>query len=103
MTQNENELKPKQTTTKRVREFEVVVSDRIRLVESANDFIWHMVNKQVLPCIGSGMLHGEIQLSANEGKTYDAALEFLQRQFEQGYSSTEPHEKRVETEETQEF
>ena len=95
--------KPKKTITKRVREYDVVVSDRIRLVDAANEFVSHIVNKQVLPAIGSGMIHADIPLSDNEVKTFDAALQFLQRQFENGYSSTEPHEKRVETEETHEF
>lgn len=94
---------PKRTITKRVREYDVVVSDRVRLVDAANEFVSHIVNKQVLPSIGSGMLHADIPLSENEVKTFNAALRFLQRQFENGYSSTEPHEKRVETEETVEF
>lgn len=95
--------KPKKTITKRVREYDVIVSDRVYLVDAANEFVSHIVNKQVLPSIGSGVIHSEIPLSDDEVKTFKAALQFLQRQFENGYSSTEPYEKRVETEETQEF
>ena len=95
--------KLKKTVTKRVREYDVIESDRMLLVEAANKFVSHMVNKQVLPAISSGLLYSAISLSDSEAKTFDAALQFLQRQFENGYSSTEPHERRVETEETREF
>lgn len=62
-----------------------------------------MVAKQVLPTIGSGVIHSEIPLSDTETNTLNAALGYLERQFKQGYSSPEPHEKRVESEETQNF
>ena len=103
MTADQASNTPKKTVTKRVREFDVVGSDRMRLVEAANDFVWHIVQKQVLPALSSGVVHADVPLSDNEQKTFDAALNFLQRQFENGYSSTEPHEKRIETEETLEF
>lgn len=92
--------KTRMSTTRRVREYEIVVSDRISLVSAANKFIEHMVTKQLLPAIGSGIIHLEIPLSENEVKTFEAALQFLKRQFDIGHSTTEPHEKRVETEET---
>lgn len=93
----------KRIVTKRVREYDVIESDRIQLVVAANEFISHIVTKQVWPAMGSAMIHAEIPLSDNEVKTLDAALQFLRRQFERGYLDTEPHEKRVETEETQEY
>ena len=42
-------------------------------------------------------------MSDQETRTYNSALHFLQRQFEQGYSTTEPVEKLIETEQTEEF
>lgn len=94
---------PKKTTTKRVRQFDVVVSDRIQMVDAANELVWHMIQKQVLPALSAGVVHAEVPLSENEQKTLDAALCFLRRQFEAGYSVTEPYESHVESEETLEF
>ena len=93
----------KKTVDKRVREFEVVESDRIPLVEAANVFVGHIVTKQVMPVLASGAIAVEIPMSDQETRTFNAALHFLQRQFEQGYSTTEPVEKLIETEQTEEF
>ena len=93
----------KKTVAKRVREFEVVESDRIPLVEAANVFVGHIVTKQVMPVLASGPIAIEIPMSDQETKTYNSALQFLQRQFEQGYSTTEPVEKLIESEQTEEF
>ena len=92
----------KKTITKRVREVEVVVSDRMRLVEAASEFCRCVMNKEVMPMCNSSML-GLVELSDPEKKAYESALDFLRRQFESGYSETEPHDKRIETEETTEF
>ena len=81
---------PKKTVAKQVREYEVVESDRIPLVEAANAFVAHIVTKQVLPVLASGPIAVELPMSDQESKTYDSALRFLQRQFEQGYSLAEP-------------
>ena len=93
----------KKTVAKRVREYEIVVSDRVPLVEAANTFVGHIMTKQVMPVLASGPIATEIPMSDEETKTYNAALHFLQRQFEQGYSTTEPVEKLIETEQTEEF
>lgn len=93
----------KKTVAKRVREFEVVESDRIPLVEAANVFVGHVITKQVMPVLASGAIAVELPMSDQETRTYDSALRFLQRQFEQGYSMAEPLEKRIETEQTAEF
>ena len=93
----------KKTVAKRVREFEVVESDRTPLVEAANVFVGHIVTKQVMPVLASGAIAVEIAMSDQETRTFNAALHFLQRQFEQGYSTTEPVEKLIETEQTEEF
>ena len=93
----------KKTVDKRVREFEVVESDRIPLVEAANAFVGHIITKQVMPVLASGAIAVEIPMSDQETRTFNAALQFLQRQFEQGYSTTEPVEKLIETEQTDEF
>ena len=50
----------KKTVSKRVREFEVVESDRIPLVEAANVFVGHIVTKQVMPVLASGAIAFEI-------------------------------------------
>ena len=94
---------PKKTVAKQVREYEVVESDRIDLVEAANVFVGHIVTKQIMPVLASGAIAVEIPMSDQETKTFDSALRFLQRQFEQGYSLAEPLEKRIETEQTAEF
>lgn len=88
---------------KRSRENEVFKSDRIDLVDAANELVEHFVAKQVLPTIGSGGIKQEIELTPGEQAAYDAALDFLRRQFEQGYSSPEPFERRVETEDSTDF
>jgi hypothetical protein len=84
------------------REYDVVVSDRIGMMQSANDLIHHMVDKQVLPMLGgAGLL--ALELSEAETKAYESALDFLRRQFEVGFRDTEPHEKRVDVEKETEF
>ncbi len=93
----------KKTVAKRVREFEVVESDRIPLVEAANSFVSRIVTKQVMPVLASGAIAVEIPMSDQETKTYNSALQFLLRQFDQGYSIIEPVEKLLETEQTEEF
>ena len=93
----------KKTVAKRVREYEVVVSDRVPLVGAANTFVGHIMTKQVMPVLASGPIATEIPMSDQETKTFHSALQFLQRQFEQGYSTTEPVEKLIETEQTEEF
>ena len=93
----------KKTVAKRGREYEIVVSDRVPLVEAANTFVGHIMTKQVMPVIASGLIATEIPMSDQETKTFNAALHFLQRQFEQGYSTTEPVEKLLETKQTEEF
>ena len=100
---SERNSAPLTLTTKRhsrkATETEVVRSDRIELVAQANRFVDSMVNKTTLPKIGSG--YGpEVELNDEESRTYASALDFLKRQFDQGYSDTEPIQKRVETEET---
>lgn len=94
----------KKTVNKQVREFELVDSDRVPLVEAANTFVNHMIHKQVMPAIRSTELNVvELPMSEQETRTYDSALRFLQRQFEQGYSISDPQETRVETEHETEF
>lgn len=83
--------------TKRVRENEIIHSDRIDLVVQANRFVESMVNKSVLPKLASGYAP-EVDLTADESLTYRAALDFLRRQFEQGYSEAGHIERRVEAE-----
>lgn len=93
----------KKTVAKRVREYEIVVSDRVPLVEAANAFVGHIMTKQVMPVLAAGPIATEIPMSDQETRTFNAALHFLQRQFEQGYLTTEPVEKLLETEQTEEF
>lgn len=73
------------------------------MVEAANAFVGHIVSKQIAPVYGAAMSGCEIPMSENEVKTFDSALQFLKRQFDAGHSTTEPHEKRLETEDVQEI
>lgn len=82
---------------KHVREFEIIASDRVKMIDSANDFVGHMVNKQILPSMMSSMKIDE-PLSESENSAYRAALGFLERQFLIGYREAEIFDKRNEVE-----
>ena len=86
------QVEQKKKTVKRSRELEVVASDRISLIYAANDFVLHMVTKQINSPVSNA------ELSDNETRTLDAALSFLERQFKVGYRESELHEKKVEQE-----
>lgn len=88
---------------RRIRENEVIVSDRIPLVNAANTFVGYMVEKQVLPVALSAVPGREVDMTTEETRTYKAALDFLRRQFSDGFKETEPYEKRVESEDTTDF
>lgn len=55
--QDSKERVLKKTVNKQVREFELVDSDRVPLVEAANTFVGHMIQKQVMPAIRSTESH----------------------------------------------
>lgn len=92
-----------QSRNRVVRENEILGSDRTEMIRSANDFVAHMVAKQILPSIGSGLTSSLGELTEEENTTYSSALSFLKRQFDQGYSHPEPFEKRVENEDSFDF
>lgn len=79
-------------------EHEFVKSDRVELVEQANKFVSHMIDKQVLPI----MLHGSLvhvpELTPEEDATYRSALGYLRRQFDVGHSDSQTVKKSVEEE-----
>ena len=88
---------PKRKAAERViRENEVIKSDRIQLIESATRVAGMMISKQILPLIHCDYPVDEPALDASERQARDAALAFLARQFEQGYSLSETVEKKVE-------
>jgi hypothetical protein len=90
--------KSKVKTTKRSREFEVIQSDRILLIDAANQLVCSLSAKQ--NSVSDSGVVVEIPLTEKELSAYNSALDFLTRQFHQGYSHSEPMEKKVETEET---
>lgn len=63
-------------------------------MQQANRFIESIVTKTTLPKIGSGYAP-DVELDAEESRTYISALDFLRRQFDQGYSDSESIPKRA--------
>ena len=84
--------------SRNVKEHDVFKSDRIELVGEANRLVGHMVTKQI---IRVGVFGEPVQLE-EEDQAYKSALNFLTRQFDQGYSETETAIRRVEVEQTKE-
>lgn len=88
---------PKYKTAERViRENEVIRSDRMQLIESATRVVGVMISKQIMPLIHCDYPVDGPALDATERQARDAALSFLARQFEQGYSLSETLERKVE-------
>ena len=83
--------------SKQTREFEIVDSDRCRMMYAANDLVSHMVTKQVLP-LAMSSIPTECEMMDCEQSAYEAALGFLTRQFDIGYREVEPYTKRTEYE-----
>ena len=92
----------RKTTMRKSMEYQIVESDRIKLVEAANDFIFNYTNKQILPLI-NGIAHVEPDISVQEEKTFEAALTFLRKQFEGGCTEIKLYEQKDEIEESAEF
>lgn len=90
-----NVSQPK-VTERVIRENEVIKSDRIELIELATRVAGMMITKQTLPLIRCDYPVAEPTLDATERQARDAALAFLTRQFEQGYSLSETIERKVE-------
>ena len=86
----------KRERERKTRENEIIESDRISLCEQANRFIESIVAKQTLPKL-SGVTFDD-ELTGEETKTYNAALDYLGRQFSAGYKESETIAKRTETE-----
>jgi hypothetical protein len=70
--------------------WELEQSDRVSLAEQANALIGHMVNKQLIPVLISSVPQG-FDLSEPEAKAYDAALDYLRRQFDAGHNKLKSH------------
>lgn len=90
------------TTKKVIRQYELVRSDRIDLVEQANTLVATLIHKQTAPLFSEKFAAQELPISEMENKTYNAALGFLSRQFDAGFKEPEPFENRLETEEIEE-
>lgn len=101
---NEAKVKAKKTSAKNVRELEVVQSDRIAMMNAANVLLTNMVAKHLGPCY-SGQSWGmdKLDVSTKEQAAYDAALDFMTRQFNVGYHETDSHCKRIESETAEEL
>lgn len=102
MSSDPTQAEVSRTQKRQLRENEVVRSDRIELIQCANDFVEHMVTKQVLPIIASSVPR-DVEMCEDETAAYKSALHFLKRQFDQGYSDADAIEKRVEVDESTEF
>lgn len=85
------------------RENEVFESDRVDMIDAANDLVENIIRKQIYPMMISAVITHETELCKEEQEAYVSALRFLTRQFDQGYSNPEPFERRVEQEESTEF
>jgi len=79
-----------------IREYEIVKTDRIELIEQAVRIAGIIMNKQMIPSPRCEFPVDEPTLDGPERQARDAALLFLARQFEQGYSLGETVEKKVE-------
>lgn len=89
-----------ETTNKRIREFEVVESDRVSLAVQANSLVTTMVAKQIAPIYAGGgtMVTEPATLLPTESKAYNSALGYLCRQFDIGHKDPEVFETRMEIE-----
>ena len=79
-----------------IREYEIVKSDRIELIEQAVRVAGIIITKQIMPLMRCDYPVDEPTLDVSERQARDAALAFLKRQFEQGYSLSETVERKVE-------
>jgi hypothetical protein len=81
---------------KQTREFVLIESDRLKLVSEANTLIGHILEKQAAPLMCASM--AEAEMSQSETRAFNAALEFLARQFETGFKESEVVETKTELE-----
>ncbi len=89
--------------TKKSREVHVIESDRVSLITQANKLIESISFKMVVPYLAMPSVPVEpIALDGAERKAYDAALEYLARQFTSGHVGSEVVDKRIENEESTE-
>jgi len=89
---------------KSVREYEVLASDRVSLAAAANNLVSTLVLRQISPLLyGSGVTTGELELTAPERATYDAALDYLRRQFSSGFRESESVQVRAESDVSNKF
>ena len=79
-----------------IRENEITKSDRIELIQLATRLAGMMISKQIAPLIRRDHPVEEPALDDTERQARDAALAFLARQFDQGYSLSETVERKVE-------
>lgn len=79
------------------KEVDVIVSDRVSLIREANSFVSHMITKEVLPSLLSG-INTPTERDRYESDTYISALSFLKRQFDLGHKDVEVIDKKVEQE-----
>lgn len=94
-------IRTEKLTTKRVQEATVVESDRSMLVSAANELVSNLSMKQVMPMLNSGVA-SQLDLLPDESKAYNAALQYLARQFETGHKDSETIITKRESERTEE-
>ncbi|MBM3967001.1 MAG: hypothetical protein FJ308_18340 [Planctomycetes bacterium] len=93
---SDSKVSPPKTTERVIRENEIIKSDRIELINLATRVAGMMITKQIMPLMLRDYPVDEPTLDASERQARDAALAFLVRQFEQGYSMSETVERKVE-------
>ena len=93
---DESKASHPKATERVIRENEIIKSDRIELITLATRVAGMMISKQILPLMNRDYPGDEPTLETTERQARDAALAFLVRQFEQGYSLSETVERKVE-------
>lgn len=94
--------RPDKLINKQVKEATVIESDRAMLVSAANELISNLSMKQVMPMLHSGVAQ-QLDLLPDESKAYNAALQYLARQFEAGHKDSETIITKRESEKTKEY
>lgn len=84
----------RRTESEKRREVEFEKSDRIELIVEANDLIEHLSRKDIEPAMMGSIQN--VEWTESERKCYDAALKFLQTEFEKGPKLADHWDKVVE-------
>lgn len=99
-----NDTRPlKLSKSKLFNKKEVVDSDRVKLLEAANELVNNMVLKQCVPFINNQVSPCELELTEQEERAYNAALQLLEQQFESGPTAAKVYDVEAEQESESEY